>query len=618
MKSVFPHVDSHERDTCRPNSPPMSEGIRLVIWDLDDTFWKGTLDEGPVELDEANHTLVQDLSRRGIINSICSKNDQTRAELVLRNAGIWDYFILPSINWLPKGERVAAQVSQFGLRAPSVLFLDDNPLNCADVAAATPGIITADAEFARQLSTHPKLVGRPDPQLTRLKHYRVLEEALRERANHRGDSQQFLRSSGIQARIEYDLEPHIDRVVDLINRTNRLNFTKERLSGSFERHRQSMLEQVRFFGNQVGLVEVEDRFGSHGFVGFFLKTIDSWEGSGILKHFCFSCRVLGLGVEKWTYDFLGRPALAPVAPDMRELLDGPKVDWINAGKQVPRRSGSSKPSLKVRLRGNCVVSALAHYFRPAAEHIELETNQPSEVWGIYKDTSTSLASLLVQDDEYLASLRRLNFPQEALYTGFVDKSEGNLLLVANFWGDLVVPRYRNRCTGKHLHVSIPGRKGPLLEDRERDILSLSKAELTAVVASAQFDRNTLELFHRLVKMLRRDYEFCERITEVELKENLCLIIAHLPSNAELVIILPPTRTVSGAELPLAAAYCRWCREAVLGRPQVSVVSTDEQILREHEHGREGEDHFDRIVYYRLAQAVLAKYCAVSNGRSEID
>ena len=50
--------------------------IKLVIWDLDDTFWKGTISEEPVEQISRNIKLVRDLTDRGIVNTICSKNDR--------------------------------------------------------------------------------------------------------------------------------------------------------------------------------------------------------------------------------------------------------------------------------------------------------------------------------------------------------------------------------------------------------------------------------------------------------------------------------------------------------------------------------------------------------------
>jgi len=50
-------------------SPP--EAVRLIIWDLDQTFWKGTITEGSIEYQDFVHHIVIALAKRGILNSIC-------------------------------------------------------------------------------------------------------------------------------------------------------------------------------------------------------------------------------------------------------------------------------------------------------------------------------------------------------------------------------------------------------------------------------------------------------------------------------------------------------------------------------------------------------------------
>ena len=50
------------------------EKIKVVIWDLDETFWEGTLSEGEVVYSQRNHDVVIKLASRGIVSSICSKN----------------------------------------------------------------------------------------------------------------------------------------------------------------------------------------------------------------------------------------------------------------------------------------------------------------------------------------------------------------------------------------------------------------------------------------------------------------------------------------------------------------------------------------------------------------
>ena len=106
----------------------MAEAVRLVIWDLDDTFWRGTLTEGGIrEYVRNHHQIVIELAQRGIMSSICSKNDPANVLPILRNEGILDYFIFPSISWAAKGPRLAQLVATLGLRPPTVMFIDDNP-----------------------------------------------------------------------------------------------------------------------------------------------------------------------------------------------------------------------------------------------------------------------------------------------------------------------------------------------------------------------------------------------------------------------------------------------------------------------------------------------------------
>src|SRR5689334_2449563 len=103
--------------------------IKLIIWDLDETFWSGTLSEGTVVLNGYHHDMIIELSKRGIINSICSKNDFDSAKSILCSNGIWDYFVFPSIGWKPKGRAITKIIQDMQLRAENVLFIDDNPLN---------------------------------------------------------------------------------------------------------------------------------------------------------------------------------------------------------------------------------------------------------------------------------------------------------------------------------------------------------------------------------------------------------------------------------------------------------------------------------------------------------
>jgi hypothetical protein len=54
----------------------LKDAVKLVVWDLDDTFWRGVLSEEPVLPVAENIELVKRLAARGIVSSICSKTTE--------------------------------------------------------------------------------------------------------------------------------------------------------------------------------------------------------------------------------------------------------------------------------------------------------------------------------------------------------------------------------------------------------------------------------------------------------------------------------------------------------------------------------------------------------------
>ena len=66
--------------------------VKLVIWDLDETFWRGTLSEGQVEGIGQNIDIVHKLIDRGIMCSIVSKNDYSEVEKKTERVGIVGLF----------------------------------------------------------------------------------------------------------------------------------------------------------------------------------------------------------------------------------------------------------------------------------------------------------------------------------------------------------------------------------------------------------------------------------------------------------------------------------------------------------------------------------------------
>lgn len=290
--------------------------IKLVIWDLDDTFWKGILSEGKVTVSAQNIQLVNRLTDVGIVNSICSKNDLEPVQKKLQEIGIFEQFVFMSVNWEPKGGRIKQIITDMQLRPANVLFVDDNLSNLEEAKFYCPELMTMLPDELSDLLHEALSCDREDLNHKRLKQYRILEEK-RDQKKQFTSNEEFLYSSNIQVIFGKDCLANLERIHDLVWRSNQLNFTKVRSTQE---------ELQRLFTDEsaeCGYVHVTDRFGDYGITGFYALK------DGRLFHFCFSCRTLGMGIEQYVYGKLGRPELQIVGNVVSDLSKEELPAWIN-------------------------------------------------------------------------------------------------------------------------------------------------------------------------------------------------------------------------------------------------------------------------------------------------
>ena len=337
---------------------PIKNDVKMVIWDLDDTFWSGTLAEGGIEFIESNAETVRALAARGIISSIASKNDPDNAKEVLERAGIWNYFVFPEISYTPKGNTVAEIIRNASLRSENILFIDDNISNLEEVRFFNPGIMLAQpGEIIPGLLDHPRLAGKADPTLKRLKQYQLLQRKFTDQNSTGLSNEDFLRQSQIEIRLDFDVDSNFDRIVDLINRSNQLNYTKKRLATIDDVAKfRSSLDAL---GVVAGAVWCSDRYGDYGIIGFYM--LKKNEKKSELLHFVFSCRTMHMGIEQFVYDHLGRPEITVVGEVAYGLDDKKRSDWISFAKETNERSTLVANDRKLLLVGGCDLQQLASF-----------------------------------------------------------------------------------------------------------------------------------------------------------------------------------------------------------------------------------------------------------------
>ncbi len=497
--------------------------VKLVVWDLDDTFWRGTLSEGPVELDPALVELVRTLNRRGIVNAICSKNDESPVRAELEAAGLWEEFVFARVDWTPKGPRVAAIIEDAQLRPENVLFVDDLPSNLGEAAHFAPGLQTAGPDILPQLLELPQLAGKDDHDLSRLRQYRVLERKLVDRRAAQGPHEEFLRSCAIRVTVHEDPAAEVDRLHELALRTNQLNFTKRRPT------RDEFAALLADPDVVAGYVEVADRYGDYGICGFYALH----RPTGVLTDYLFSCRILGMGVEQWLYDRLGRPELEPVGEVVAELTG--TVDWITlddgtAPPDAPVADTDGGVRIgrigRILIVGGCDLSTTADFL---GGDIATEFAHPGDTGAFVHagHTETLRQSVAGLDADREALVDRLPVVDRGTYRSAAVVDPDYDVLVLSVLTDYTQGLYRHRGTGLvvpwnqfTVDVTDPARRDHLVRRHARE--SMDEAWFA---------------------WFAEEFEPLGGITPGRFQENIAWLAGTIPSDASLIL-------VNGAEFPL--------------------------------------------------------------------
>ena len=572
----------------------MIEGVRLLIWDLDETFWQGTLTEGGHVYRQDTHAIVLELASRGIMSSICSKNDHAAVEAILRATGIWDCFVFPSIDWTAKGPRIRSLIQAVGLRAPTVMLIDDNPMNLNEALHFVPDMQVAPHSLIPDILGSPLFAGKPDPQRTRLAQYKTLERRQAGAASAGGDNRAFLRGSGVRVRIDHEFDAHIDRVIELINRTNQLNFTKRRLPENQGQAR-AIIRDMAPFVIQAGLVHVQDRYGDYGYCGFYAVNAMTQQ----MIHFCFSCRILNMGVERWLYDRLGRPAIdvqGEVLTDLSAPAD--PIDWINADE--PGAAAPAQPTFAAAmLRGGCELQAVAHYLGLATETVQGEYFEFRHGLPIRIDHTIFLRYAMDGvDPAMLAAVAPLGYTAADFQSRLLTDAASADFFLFSFWRNACHALYRHRTLGFTIPFTVPN------ADNALNVFETPAAVLDTVLTEP-FARAAIE-------HLRRHFDFTGVPPGSSLQDDITRLLDQLPAGKPVFVLLLQEHLGGafgpGAPIPHHIWTNDYVRAACAHRPHVFLLRIEDHL----EAASDAIDavHFTRQVYYRLHRTILQQAAAL--------
>lgn len=265
--------------------------VKCLVWDLDCTLWEGTLlEDSQVLLNENAVNVIRELDRRGIINSIASKNYYDNTMKVLEKHGIAEYFLYPQINWEAKSTSIETIASKLNINIDSFAFIDDQQYELSEVKYAHPEVMVLSADVIDKILDMPEFQPdfiTEDSSLRRKMYQDEMKRTILE-SEFKGPKEDFLKTLNMVFTVKKACEEDLARVQELTVRTHQLNTTGytysfDELKGFITDSRHILL-----------VAELQDDLGSYGKIGLALLECkgDDW----IIKLFLMSCRVMARGV----------------------------------------------------------------------------------------------------------------------------------------------------------------------------------------------------------------------------------------------------------------------------------------------------------------------------------
>ncbi|MGA4847531.1 HAD-IIIC family phosphatase [Streptomyces sp. G5(2025)] len=291
--------------------------VKCVVWDLDGTLWDGVAIESETGALPAPRAWVLDaidaLAERGVLSSVASRTAPSQLELLLAEPALSKRFVAPQVGWQDKSEALRRIADDLGIAVESLVLVDDNAYERAEVSAMLPVAMTLAPQDVPELLAAISTGDITADARERVARYRT--DALRKAAGREfsGTREDFLRSCDMRLSLGPARARDFDRFVELAARTHRLNSSG--LAVETDRVRALIAEGAY----DLWVAELDDRFGAYGLIGAALveRAADSWR----IRLLALSCRVAGrgasLGFLRWLMDRASAAGAAEIQVDSR-------------------------------------------------------------------------------------------------------------------------------------------------------------------------------------------------------------------------------------------------------------------------------------------------------------
>lgn len=317
---------------------------KILAVDADNTLWKGILTEDgpnalvPCEVFQAG---LKSLADEGVVLVLLSKNNEEEVADYLHATTAFakatavrgmlriDDFAARKVNWSPKAGNLVEACRELNLGLDSVVFVDDNPHERAQMKAHLPEVtvapwpgwpetgsvpVSAQRQLIRRLREYFFTdVGLTAEDRLRAHDYRAASarlDILHKFASH----DDYLDDLGLWVKPSLATEADLDRLAQMAGKTNQFNAT------TIRRSRDEFATLLKSETHRVFVFRAGDRFGEQGLVCYLVVDLVK----GRITDFVMSCRAMGRTLEHF--------ALAYAEKALGRSLE---IDFVSSAKNRP-------------------------------------------------------------------------------------------------------------------------------------------------------------------------------------------------------------------------------------------------------------------------------------------
>lgn len=295
----------------------LGKNKKSLALDLDNTLWGGIIGDDGVENIQLGietpegmaysefQQYLKRLSMTGVSLNICSKNDEELYKAGFSHSATVlteDDFIIKKVNWDNKDENIHKIASEMNIGEDAIVFIDDNPMERGIVEEHTEAVVlpvTSPESYVRILdhSGYFECTQLSEEDKKRNQYYRNNLKRASEVENFR-DYGEYLKSLSMVCQISHLGVENIQRVTQLINKTNQFNLTTRRYT----------MEEVQAYVADSATIsfcgQLFDKYGDNGIVTVLMAEVK--QNVADISLWLMSCRVFKRDLELAMFDELVR------------------------------------------------------------------------------------------------------------------------------------------------------------------------------------------------------------------------------------------------------------------------------------------------------------------------